>query len=77
LGANQPTIDPAYTFNGCVIGAGCVVATGPLYPVLPDPLPPLATLTPLVLLAYPLWPAGGEALTDPDVVPPNISYVDY
>jgi filamentous hemagglutinin family protein len=100
LGANQPTVDPAYTFNGCEIGAGCppptqllvasspplptpppptqlIVATGPLYPALQNPLPPLATLTPLVLLAYPLWPAGGEALTDPDVVPPNVSYVDY
>jgi hypothetical protein len=82
LGANQPTIDPAYTFNGCEIGVFCVaplqtVAAGPLYPVLPYPLPPLTTLAPLALLAYPLWPAGGEALTDPDVVPPNVSYVDY
>jgi hypothetical protein len=84
LGANQPQIDPAYTFNGCVIGGFCltqspgqIAMTGPLYPMLNDPLPPLATLTPLVLLAYPLQPVTGDALTNPDVVPPNVSFVDY
>jgi hypothetical protein len=32
---------------------------------------------PLLLLAEPLAPAPADALTDPDVVPPNVSYVDY
>jgi hypothetical protein len=38
---------------------------------------PLIGLAPLVLLADPLPPAPAGALTDPDVVPPNVSYVDY
>jgi hypothetical protein len=50
---------------------------GSLYPFLPGGLPPLIGLTPLVLLADPLAPPPPGELTDPDVIPPNVSYVDY
>jgi hypothetical protein len=86
----QPSVNGAYLFNGCDIGApACLGGTltqqqndtavlGTLFPFLPGAPPPLIGLTPLVLLADPLVaPPGGDQLTDPDVVPPNVSYVDY
>jgi hypothetical protein len=85
----QPSVNAQYQFNGCEIGAvACLGGTlpdqqddtsvlGSLYPFLPGGVPPLIGLTPLVLLADPLAaPPPGE-LTDPDVIPPNVSYVDY
>jgi len=50
---------------------------GTLLPFLPGAPPPLIGLTPLVLLAEPLAAPPSDQLTDPDVVPPNVSYVDY
>jgi len=64
-------------------------AFGSLYPLLPQALPgflglPTIVLLPLPPLATPaceVAAAGAPqppcALTDPDVVPPNVSYVDY
>jgi len=86
----QPSVNGHYLFNSCPIGAvACFGGTlpqqqnetsvlGTLSQFLPGTVPaPLIGLAPLVLLADPLPPAPAGALTDPDVVPPNVSYVDY
>ena len=89
----QPALNVNYQFNGCEIGAAtCVpplpVTTLPLPPppylpfggytwYLPDALPPLPVLQQLELLALPVLPSPPRQLTDPDVVPPNISNLDY
>jgi hypothetical protein len=52
-------------------------ALGGLYPFLPGMPGPLATLPRLVVVALPMLPAAAPQLTDSDVVPPNISYLDY
>ncbi len=52
-------------------------ALGGLYPFLPGSPPPLINLPNLVLVSLPMLPAPAPQLTDPDVVPPNISYLDY
>ncbi len=86
----QPSVNSRYLFNDCAIGAvACLNGTlpqqqnetsvlGTLSPWLLGTVPaPLIGLMPLVVLANPLPPAPAGALTDPDVVPPNVSYVDY
>ena len=53
-------------------------ALGGLYhPYLPGAPPAVIGLQSLVLVAMPMLPASRRQLTDPDVVPPNISYLDY
>ena len=52
-------------------------ALGGLYPFLPGMPGPQATLARLVVVALPMLPAAAPQLTDSDVVPPNISYLDY
>ena len=52
-------------------------ALGGLYSFLPGSPPPLIELPNLVLVVAPMLPAPPRRLTDPDVVPPNISYLDY
>ncbi len=54
-------------------------ALGGLYwsSFLPGSPPPLIDLPNLVLVVAPMLPAPPRQLTDPDVVPPNISYLDY
>jgi hypothetical protein len=39
--------------------------------------PSLVGLPRMVIVAVPLFPAAAPRLTDPDVVPPNIGYLDY
>jgi hypothetical protein len=50
---------------------------GSLYPFLPGTPAPLVPLPNFKLVALPVLPAPPGQLTDPDVVPPNISYQDY
>jgi filamentous hemagglutinin family protein len=50
---------------------------GSLYPFLPGTPAPLVALPNFKLVALPVLPAPPGQLTDPDVVPPNISYQDY
>jgi len=50
---------------------------GSLYPFLPGTPAPLVALPDFKLVALPVLPAPPGQLTDPDVVPPNISYQDY
>jgi hypothetical protein len=86
----RPAVDPAYMFNLCTIGTtictplalsasqitsvlGGLVAYG----LLPTDLPPLPVLPELVVIALPSLPAPPKQLTNPDVVPPNISVQDY
>ncbi len=52
-------------------------ALGGLFSFLPGSPPPLIELPNLVLVVAPMLPAPPRQLTDPDVVPPNISYLDY
>ena len=96
----SPVVDPAYTFNGCTIGATiCAVTLSPPpplaarpafelqitsvlgglveYDLLPTGLPPPPPLPELVMIAVPSLAAPSRQLTDPDVVPPNISFLDY
>jgi hypothetical protein len=85
----QPAVNANYLFNGCVIGAtvcqpfglpdsSLTSALGGLYhPFLPGAPPTVIGLQGLVLVALPMLPASPRQLTDPDVVPPNISYLDY
>jgi len=85
LGYIQPGIDPRYLFNGCVIAAA--VCTPPtvsqnvtlgglqgFLPSTPSPTPVLGQLASLQFLTLPQQPGDW---VDPDVVPPNISFVDY
>jgi filamentous hemagglutinin family protein len=87
--AIEPAINPAYTFNGCIIGAAlCDVPAAVLaetsvqgglilYRLLPSGLPASPTLLRLALQPVSsLTPPPGR-LTDPDVLPPNISERDY
>jgi hypothetical protein len=39
--------------------------------------PPLISSSKLVLVALPTLPGSLRRMTDSDVVPPNISYLDY
>ena len=76
----SPRVDTAYTFNGCVIAtASCLTIqnllqaqTAAEYRALAPPL-----LVPLSLLAVPQLPAPLGWLSSDDVVPPNVSDVDY
>ena len=91
VGFIEPAVNANYTFNGCIIASAVcrsptsiripnsaiTSALGGLYPFLPGMPPPLATLPRLVLIALPMLPTAAPQLTDPDVVPPNISYLDY
>ena len=52
-------------------------ALGGIYPFLPGSPPDLVTLPHLVLVAVPLLRSQRPQLTDTDVVPPNITYLDY
>ena len=92
-----PQVDPAYTLNGCVIGAASCAVTPPPLPlplppplpnaltasfgnlqqVLPGRVPPVPQLPALAVLMLGIPPVPPDQLTDPDVVPPNISTVDY
>ena len=82
-----PAVDPAYTFNDCVIEATfCTISQtnqtqntatfGGLEPVLfPGPFLPELPQYSLQLLGLPL--VAPDQLTDPDVIPANISDIDY
>ncbi len=52
-------------------------ALGGIYPFLPGSPPDLVALPHLVLVAIPLLRSQPPQLTDTDVVPPNITYLDY
>ncbi len=93
LAAIQPAINPAYRFNFCEIGTPvctppiAVTLTDPLIAsvigglvvlrFVPTGLPPAMVLPDLVLLALPSLAAPPRQLTNPDVVPPNVSVLDY
>ena len=73
-----PTLTPTPTESTIELSNSDVTSTlGGLFPFLPGMPPPLVSLPRLVLVALPLLPAAAPQLTDPDVVPPNISYLDY
>ncbi len=73
-----PTSTPTTTTTSTQLSNGDITsALGGLYPFLPGAPPPLVGISNLVLVALPLLPAAAPQLTDPDVVPPNISYLDY
>jgi len=48
-----------------------------LTPFLPGQPEPQLVLPNLVVIAVPMLPAPARQLTDPDVMPPNISFLDY
>jgi filamentous hemagglutinin family protein len=93
IAAIRPAANPAYTFNGCTIGAalcrpiarprvtdvqitstsGGLVASQ----LVPTGIPAAAALPHLFTIALPSLPAPQRQLTDPDVVPPNVSVLDY
>jgi hypothetical protein len=52
-------------------------ALGGIYPFLPGSPPPVPTLPHLAVVAIPLLRGLAPQLTDTDVVPPNITYLDY
>jgi len=82
-----PAVDPAYTFNTCVIEATfCTISQidqtqntatfAGLEPLLfPGPFLPDLPQYSLQLLGLPL--VAPDQLTDPDVIPANISDIDY
>jgi hypothetical protein len=57
--------------------AAVTSALGGLSQFLPGTPPPLIDLPNLVLVVMPMLPAPPRNLTDPDVVPPNVTYLDY
>ena len=83
----QPAVNSAYLFNGCIIGspacgttplnAGLTATLGAIEPLVILAPPTLSTLPSLVVVALPMLQAQPPQLTDPDVVPPNITYLDY
>jgi hypothetical protein len=78
LPTSTPTPTPTTTTTTTELSNNDVTsALGGLYPFLPGSPPPLVGISNLVLVALPLLPAAAPQLTDPDVVPPNISYLDY
>ena len=50
---------------------------GGIYDFLPGSPPPVAGLSNLVVIALPILPGSPPRLTNPDVVPPNVTYLDY
>lgn len=76
----QPAIDTAYRFNNCVIEsticspAQPLSGTVPFLPGSPSPVPVLENLASIAFLMLPEQPGDW---VDPDVVPPNVSFVDY
>jgi hypothetical protein len=87
LGFIRPAINTNYLFNGCVIAAavctttslntGLTATLGAIYPLISITPPALTNLPDLVLVALPMLQPQPPQLTDPDVVPPNITYQDY
>jgi hypothetical protein len=87
LGFIQPALNVNYLFNGCVIAAaqcsttslntGLTATLGAIYPLIAIRPPSLGSLPDLVLIAMPMLQPRPPQLTDPDVVPPNITYLDY
>lgn len=76
----SPTLSPPITVATAttVQSDSLLTATlGGLYTFLPGMPPPLIGLPDLVVVALPLLPAPARRLTNPDVVPPNITYLDY
>jgi filamentous hemagglutinin family protein len=83
----RPAVNSAYLFNGCIIGAavctngparqGLTATLGAIEPLVTLPPPNLAAIPELVLVALPMLQGRPPQLTDPDVVPPNITYLDY
>jgi hypothetical protein len=74
----HPRIDPAYTIDGCTIGAFCASAQNlpQVYSVEYHALGS-SDLPPLVLVAVPQVPAPLGWISSPDIVPLNISGTDY
>jgi hypothetical protein len=87
VGFIRPAINTNYLFNGCVIAAaectttslntGLTATLGAIYPLVSITPPVLTNLPDLVLVALPMLQPQPPQLTDPDVVPPNITYLDY
>jgi hypothetical protein len=50
---------------------------GAIEPLVTPAPPTLSSLPALVVVALPMLQARPPELTDPDVVPPNITFVDY
>ena len=83
----QPAVNSAYLFNGCIIGAptcgttplnaGLTATLGAIEPLVALAPPTLTSVPGLILVALPMLQARPPQLTDPDVVPPNITYLDY
>ncbi len=85
FGYIQPEINTNYRFNGCEIAARvCSPAATPLnttlgglqglLPSAPSPIPTLEQLANIQFMMLPQQPGDW---VDPDVIPPNISFVDY
>jgi filamentous hemagglutinin family protein len=87
FGFIQPAINANYLFNRCVIetvkcsvislNTGLTATLGAIYPLITGAPPSLAKLPDILLVALPMLQPQPPQLTDPDVVPPNISYLDY
>ena len=82
----RPAIDSHYLFNNCVIGAAVcqplppnslTSTLGGLNTFLPGTPQPVAALPRAVPVSFVMLPTPDGELTEPDVVPPNISYLDY
>ena len=83
----EPNVDPAYTINGCAIGsAACLLTQDALLALIAqvsaaaNPAIAADNLTSKSVVAVPPLPApfGGASDADSgDLVPPNISTVDY
>jgi hypothetical protein len=60
-----------------LLNIGLTATMGAIEPLVTPAPPTLSSLPALVVVALPMLQARPPELTDPDVVPPNITFVDY
>jgi hypothetical protein len=72
-----PPIIPTAPVAVTPLNVGLTATLGAIEPLVTVPPPMLTAVPGMTLVALPMLQVRPPQLTDPDVVPPNISYLDY
>ena len=75
--AGQPTPQHRSPPSRAQLNVGLTATLGAIEPLVAVAPPSLPALPGLLLVALPMLQVRPPQLTDPDVVPPNITYLDY